>query len=316
MGVEQWERYYRSGAMATGPVGADGSYDQEIRQAWIEFFATLRDAAQILDIGTGNGVVAAIAAETAMARQQRWRIHGTDLAHINPLRDVPDAQRRLAGIQFHPGVATEKLPFPARHFDAVSGHYALEYADPEQALREIHRVLKPGSETQFILHHANSALIHNARWSLRESDLILIEARLYQRLRALLSLVNPSPSDAQQAALALQSAIRAVKGALQEAELAQAGSVLRVALSSVQTLLGMVKQYPPQALAQEVERAELELRASKLRLDDLIAHARSEADMHALQTLAAEIGFSLIECMPTYHAGNNLIGWMLLMQRP
>ena len=69
LSLEQWETYYRGGAIATCPMGPDGDYDLEVRQAWVEFFSTLPEGARILDVGTGNGVVALIAAETASARR-------------------------------------------------------------------------------------------------------------------------------------------------------------------------------------------------------------------------------------------------------
>ena len=31
---------------------------------------------------------------------------------------------------------------------------------------------------------------------------------------------------------------------------------------------------------------------------------------------AAAAGFTLIERLPQYHAGNNLVGWQLLLHRP
>ena len=86
LSLEQWETYYRGGAISTCPTARDGGYDLEVREAWVEFFTPLPDGARILDIGTGNGVVPLIAADTAAALGRRWEIHGADLAQIDPPR--------------------------------------------------------------------------------------------------------------------------------------------------------------------------------------------------------------------------------------
>lgn len=315
MSLEQWETYYRGGMIATCPTGPDGGYDLEVRDAWVEFFSMLPEGARILDVGTGNGVVALIAAETAAARGRRWEIHATDLAQIDPLRHVPDGARRLAGITFHAGVATEHLPFDAESFDAVSGHYALEYTDTAVALAEIHRVLKPASDAQFIMHSADSVLVQNARWSLREAEFVLVETKVFRRLHRLVTMEQVTPGTTQRATAELRAAIQALKRGLQQARQARAGNVLSVVLDAVQKLLIARKEMKPQAVGLEVDRAESELRASIRRLNDLLAHARTERDMENIEKDAAAAGFSLIERMPQYHAGKNLVGWQLLLHR-
>jgi len=315
LSLQQWETYYRGGMIATCPTGPDGGYDLELRTAWVEFFSTLPDQACLLDVGTGNGVIALIAVETASALGRHWEIHATDLAQIDPLRDVADGKRRLAGIQFQGGVATEKLPFERGQFDAVSGHYALEYTDTAMALTEIHRVLKAGGEAQFILHNADSVLVQNARSSLREADLVLVQTKIFRRLHRLVTSAQVTPGTTQRATDELRSAIRTLKQQLQPSQQIGAGRVLRVALDAVQKLLVARTQSPPEVVGLEVDRAEAEMRASVRRLNDLLGHARSAEQMQQIQRQAGDAGFNLIECMPQYHARSNLVGWQLLLHR-
>jgi ubiquinone/menaquinone biosynthesis C-methylase UbiE len=316
LSVEQWEAYYRNGALATGPAGADGSYDLEVRQAWVDFFSTLADGARVLDVGTGNGVVAMIATQTAAARGIRFDVHGTDLARIDPTRHVQDGARRLAGITFHGGVATERLPFDDASFDAVSGHYAIEYGDTAAALTEIRRVLRPGGDAQFVLHHADSVLVQSARRSMRETEFVLKDTKIYRKLHRLVALEQSTPESTRHITAELRAAIQALKHALAQARQAGSGRVLGVALDAVQKLLIARKQLKPQAAGREVDRAEEELRASWRRLNDLVSHARSGQDMDAIQQQAAAAGFTRIECLPQRHAGQHLVGWQLLLHRP
>lgn len=317
MSQGKWETYYRGGMISTCPTGPDGGYDLEVREAWVEFFSLLADGACILDIGTGNGVVAEIALQTAASLGRRWEIHGTDLARIDPHRNVPDGARRLAGIIFHPGVATEALPFEAGHFDAVSGHYAIEYTNTALALADIHRVLKAGADAQFIVHCSDSVLVHAAARSLREAELVLDETRIFRRLHRLLTMEQAASDAADRAGRELRDAIRSLKEQLRLAQpTSGGGSVLSVALDAVHKLLMARSELGQHAVGLEVDRVERELMASAQRLHDLRAHARTEADMQGIEQEAAAAGFSRIERLPQYHAGSNLVGWQLMLHRP
>lgn len=315
MSLEQWEIYYRSGAISTCPTAADGGLDLEVRDAWVEFFSVLPEGARILDVGTGNGVVALIAAETAAKLGRRWEIHATDLAQINPLRDVPDGARRLAAITFHAGVATERLPFEAGSFDAVSGHYSLEYTNVPTALAEVHRVLKPGGDAQFIVHHAESRLVQSAQRSLNQAQLVLVETKVFRRLHRLVSMENAAPDTIERITVELRTAIQAVKQGLQRARQVGTGLILSVTLDAVQKLLESRRSMPASAVGLEVDRAEAELRGSVRRLNDLLSHARTDQQMEVMEREAAAAGFSLIERVPQFHGGKNLVGWQLLMHR-
>ncbi|MCB1588798.1 MAG: class I SAM-dependent methyltransferase [Xanthomonadales bacterium] len=316
LSLEQWEIYYRRGALATGPAGPDGVYDREVRQAWVDFFRTLPAQARLLDIGTGNGVLPLIARDVANERQAQWEIHASDLAQIDPPRYVADGERRFAGVRFHPGVATEKLPFDDASFDAVTGHYALEYSDVPVALAEIHRVLKPGGDAQFIVHSDDSALVRSARLSMQEADVVLKQTRLYRRLHKLVTLQGATNAATDRATQELVAAIRQTKQALEQARQMGGGRTLNVALDATQKLLAARREGHAHQIGREVDRAEKEMRSGSRRLADLVGHARTEQDMQAIQQAAAQIGFTLIECMPQYHAERVPVGWQLLMHKP
>ncbi len=315
MSLEQWESYYKGGALATGPIGPDGTYDLEVRQAWEEFFSALPATARILDIGTGNGVVPLIARELSIARGLDWEIHASDLAQIDPPRFVPDGARRLAGIRFHAGVANEKLPFEDQAFNAVSGHYALEYSDIGAALTQIHRVLMPGGVAQFILHSTDSALVQSAHQSMQEADLVLKQTRIYRRLHKLVTMEHVTPVVTERATNELVMAIRSLKQALAQAQ-PGGGRTFRVVLDAVQKLLTARKQMRPQQVGMEVDRAERELRASARRLNDLLTHALAAQDILVIEQQSATVGFTAIESLPLFHAGKVSVGWLLVMHKP
>jgi ubiquinone/menaquinone biosynthesis C-methylase UbiE len=312
LSLEHWETYYRGGALATCPTHADGGYDLELRDAWVDFFTHLPEGARILDVGTGNGVVALIALETSTELGRSYEIHGTDLARINPSRDLPEGEKRLAGIRFHPGVATEELPFEPESFDAVSGHYALEYTHIDEALAEIHRVLKPAGRARFIMHHKNSLLVQNAHGSLRQADWVLKETKIYRLLRRHIEAERKS----QFAARKTWHELNLAAEFLQEGRRDQgADLIVGVTLDAVQKLLSLRTKLPPATLEREIDRVEGELRAAVRRLHDLVDRAQRESDMAEIEASAMSAGFSVLERVEQLHAGQNLVGWRLTLGR-
>lgn len=315
MSLEHWETYYRGGTLATCPTSPDGGYDLELRAAWAAFFAALPSSARVLDVGTGNGAVALIARETAIELGRAWEIHGSDLAQIDPARHVRDGASRFASVSFHPGVAMENLPFADESFDAVSGQYALEYADTAAALTQVRRVLKPGGRAQFIVHHTESLLVRNAHLSLREAQLVLDGTQVYRHLRRLATMEQLVPGTTQRAADELRGAIQTLKQALPQARELGGGHILGVTLDAVQKLLDLRTRMRPEAVGLEVARTEGELRASVARLNDLVSRARSDEGIAGLEAQAVAADFSIVERVIQYHAGANVVGWRLLLKR-
>lgn len=312
MSLEHWEAYYRGGALATCPTSADSGYDLELREAWVEFFTDLPADARILDVGTGNGVVALIALETAASLGRSYEIHGTDLARIDPPNHLPDGARRLAGIQFHPGVGTEQLPFDPESFDAVSGHYALEYTHIDEALAEIRRVLRPSGRARFIIHHRNSLLVQNAQRSLRHADWVLKETKIYRLLRRHVEAERKSRVAARNTWRELNTAAEFLQEGLREPG---ASLVIGGTLDAVQKLLHLRSKLNPTTMEREIARVEKELRASVRRLHDLVDHAQGDSAMSDIEAIAAGAGLSVVERVEQRHAGENLVGWRLTLER-
>jgi ubiquinone/menaquinone biosynthesis C-methylase UbiE len=313
--VKQWEQYYRTGAYATGPVGADGSYDLEVRALWQAYFSSLTEKSRVLDVGTGNGVIAGIAVEVSNQHQLSLEVHGSDLAQIQPMRDVPDAVLRIQGVQFHPGIATESLPMADEFFDAVSGHYALEYAKTKAALAQIHRVLKPGGRALFVLHHQDSVLVKNALETIREGAYIVQDVKLYKKLRELLSYQGKSTEFAQKLSEPLRQGIRDVKALLLQATPQSSGQMARIALDATQKLMQMHGRIPSVDLIKEVNRAEQELQDAIQRVRDLVGVAQSQADIDQLVSVSQTIGFKCVNSAPLHHDASHLVGWALELSK-
>jgi SAM-dependent methyltransferase len=105
---------------------------------------------KVLDVGCGQGIDAI---EYARA--------GADLTGIDLTpRHVELARRNLEALGLEADIVEgdgEQLPFADETFDRVSSNGVLHHTpDIDAALREIHRVLKPGGEARIILYNRNS----------------------------------------------------------------------------------------------------------------------------------------------------------------
>jgi ubiquinone/menaquinone biosynthesis C-methylase UbiE len=138
---------------------AAAHYVATFAQATRGFTGNLLDAARVeagmrvLDLACGPGFVSAAIAERGAQPV------GLDFSQAM----VALARADNPGIQFKEGDA-EALPFADEAFDAVVGNFGVHHVpDPVRALREAHRVLRPGTLVAFT---AWAAPPENAAWRL------------------------------------------------------------------------------------------------------------------------------------------------------
>lgn len=115
-------------------------YERTFARLTAQSVETMLDAAcvapgvRLLDVCTGHGVLAGAAAARG--------------AHASGLDFAPEvvaaAQRNVPDAEFRQGDAQD-LPYAAASFDAIVCGYGLVHlSEPDRALREMHRVLRPG----------------------------------------------------------------------------------------------------------------------------------------------------------------------------
>lgn len=313
--MQHWERYYQTGAIATGPAGAHG-YEGAVRALWEGYFARLPEEATIVDLGTGNGALVEIALDVARLLGRRWEVHGVDAARIDPFRDVPGAAERLAGAIFHPGIRAQALPFAAGSVTAACGHYALEYMPLAETLAELARVLAPAAPAQFVLHHVDSRLVATARADLEAYACVLDEVAILDRLRDLVKLPAHAADAAQRAGEQLRVGIHTLRERLPEDAAARRKHPCDVALDGVRQLLALRNRAGASEALAEIDRFEAELRAGRERHRDLVAHALDAAGLDALAGQAAAAGLGVRETRTVVQDPDLLLGWCLVLEAP
>lgn len=119
--------------------GAHGVHSDDARNQWTRLFQQDgRAALNMLDVGTGTGFVALLAAALG------HRVTAIDWSETMLDQAKAKAQEQQLTVQFAQGM-TESLPFEDGRFQLVTArHVVWTLSEPEQAFAEWHRVLKPG----------------------------------------------------------------------------------------------------------------------------------------------------------------------------
>ena len=115
--------------------------------AWLLELVQLPEAAHVLDVGTGTGLVALAAARVI---GEEGSVIGLDFsARMLESAHQQLAKTNLTNVSFVQGTA-ENLEFPDQHFDAVLCASALFFVpDMSRAVQEFYRVSKPGARVGF-----------------------------------------------------------------------------------------------------------------------------------------------------------------------
>jgi ubiquinone/menaquinone biosynthesis C-methylase UbiE len=107
--------------------------------------AKLKDGAAVLEIAPGPGYLA-----IEMAKRGPFRIAGVDISKTFVEIASANAKRAGVDVDFRQGDAAH-LPFAADGFDFIVCRAAFKnFSDPVGAIREMHRVLRPGGEALII----------------------------------------------------------------------------------------------------------------------------------------------------------------------
>lgn len=115
-------------------------------------FVTIRDGERVLELGSGLGIVANLMA----GKNPSGQVFGIEYA----AEQIAGCDQEKPNLEFIQGDA-HQLPFEDQSFDMVYGRYVLEHLqDPQQALSEVYRVLKPGGRAYFQENTISTMRIH------------------------------------------------------------------------------------------------------------------------------------------------------------
>lgn len=290
-------------------------YDGPLAETWANFFARLTDRASILDVCTGNGGAALLAAKAARNLGCSFDILGVDLALIDPAAHVKIDPDLIRAVRFEGGVDAAALPFEDGRFDAVTSQFGIEYAGLDHPALEAARVLKNGGRLRFVVHATKGIAEEGAR---HELTLVptLGSARLHEALRRALKAVD-SLNRGQGTRSEAESAVEQFIGEIEELDSKlkdhpNQATILTLGRRLLRLFEAMETAAIPDIL-REVDASERSVEAHLLRLEALAGAASTEED------ITSAVGAMRVAGVDArYHAlmdGPDMLAWVIEGQK-
>ena len=214
-----WNDYWHFDRLSSFDDGDKTSYREEVAAGWNSFFGSLPHGASILDLCTGNGAIAVMAAEAGRREGKDFRIVAVDSADINPCLYVTKHTDALAAVEFRPATPIESLPWPDDSFDAVVSQFGVEYSDLSHSIPELARVIAPDGKARLFLHAAEGAVVERSKIAMSEVDFLLHDVDLAGKAQSCLramAQVERKMDRSENALCAARESSDAFKEALQQ----------------------------------------------------------------------------------------------------
>ncbi|HEX3809385.1 MAG TPA: methyltransferase domain-containing protein [Rhizomicrobium sp.] len=301
-----WTSYWHGGRQAC--FSGNEVSRQALTSLWRNFFSGFDEGARLLDLATGAGEVAMIAADVGAARGLDFEISGVDFAAIAP------SQRR--GVTLLGDTDISALPFASATFGGITSQFGFEYAQGTDAIGEAARVMAPAAKGLFVIHHAQSLLSIQTRSRLRTFDAIAGDMGAFDKAQESFALFarNAPQAKTLAAVTRFRQAVQAMRNALSLSPDAEPNTA--EAVSFLSDLARSPHTFDPVDAGKRVQAARRDIDLWKKRQMAQIAAAKDAASM---QRLAGEFGASgLTVAAPAElrDASGTLLAWTFEFRKP
>ena len=323
---DEWAQFWRHGSVTTFERSGNPNYDGEIREFWQLQFGALPRGARVVDLATGNGAVALLAAEYSSRNDMQFTIDALDKAEIRPHQDLEQAnsvQEWLSAVRFRGGAPNESTGLEAGCADLVTSQYGFEYGDPAAGSREIMRVLKPGGRIAFITHHANSVVVREAEEGLEQHRLCLKTEQLLAKARQVIDAMAASGSNFEKRLLQHDSKTEHLRRKLNASveRLHQQAKRYHDPGNGIGFILnGLSSAFAPGLEASErrdvIRRLQESCTAYQRRMEDLLAATPNAGQFDRLLDHLRAAGLAVEGWFPLVYRGEALMGWAVAGSKP
>lgn len=313
LSAAQWSRYWEKGTITTFHGRFGENYDGPVRDFWHALFATLPGDARIVDLATGNGAIALLAAQYSYRQGRTFEIVGVDTADVDPARQFAGKAyaRHLRRIRFLKRTPVDATTLPDGSQDLATSQFGIEYAETAPTVAEVGRILKPRNATfAAMIHHADSAIVRQARDGI-DQIVACAKSGLHDAIRELhgrldkLASRGKDPQDDDRAK-AQRTAINERLSALnrESTRFRDPGQIVYYVENSMATFNPEVSggMSTDQKLAM-LRQVNAETDAYRQRMRDLISAAQDDAEISDLASRLVGSGFRIDKNQPFVFEG-------------
>lgn len=307
-----WDRYWQFDRVASCFDTEKSNYPVEFKADWDGFFTCLPGGTKILDLCTGNGAIARMAAEFSHTHSKKFEVTAIDRAAIDPQKFVSKTPGDEL-IDFQGGIDAGALPFPDASFDALISQYGFEYTDQAKTLAEAARILKSGAPVKLICHAAEGTPAASARAEVAAITFVTKDLDLFNKARAATEAALSGDKTNSDKINPFEKALARLSAALQKDP---DNTFFASAHGLMKHTFEVRDHFPLKTLLEKIDDTELEALAHQGRIEALLAASLSEADCRVLLESLGEQGFGGGDFKPfVLDDGARLVGWRLQFHR-
>ena len=306
--IESWTEYWRTGASVS--CVASPEMEAQLTILWDEFVDGLADGSRILDLATGNGVVALNCKSRARDRKIVLHVDAVDAADINPKNCVKNPRQLFRQVNFFSGIQIENLPFADHCFSGVVSQFGFEYADEGQAVAEISRVLAPGGQLRLIIHAQDGAVSQDIGKLLERLRSVLAENGPVSLVRALVHAAEAGDSKTlSRKSKHIPAAIKLTRS-LADNPLPNDSALFYSA--EFLDLWARRSRYRPEDLRRSIEQGWFNASGTAVRQAQMLRAARSEEDIGRISKRFETTGLTIDSVSPVLDYRRNIQNaWMV-----
>lgn len=194
--AQQWSTFWERGSITTFTGRFENNYDSDLLAFWLLELDLIAPDSKLIDLATGNGALALIAARYSAENNKNFKVTAVDYAEIKPGMDVSSKDHeQLKQIQFLSNTNIEDTGLEAASYDVAISQFGFEYGDASKSVSELARLLKPkDSKAILMVHHETSAILSQTRETLAQiqlcqvpqfhQDIISLQRRLAELRKA------------------------------------------------------------------------------------------------------------------------------------
>lgn len=318
--TNSWSGYWARGIADSCPEHVS-LYNHFFRKLWQKELSSIIDNRKsqalsnmkILDVATGNGVLAKFFIETKIANAVQ--ITGIDKAKISPLKYSFFQEGAKHQVDFLSDISAENLPFEECSFDWVVSQFGIEYSELEQSISEVLRVLKNGGQWSFVCHFSESEIIKSNTKLLLFSKKLLSDLPLFLRLKEQIKLEckikqienkkSMSFKKTQQLIFETKLSVEKIIKQMLQTEGSER-HFYQSAIFAAKEIYQLSQNLPLEVSIKKLNFALTELQSSIMRLKELVNASLSESRLMEVKKLFTEGGSEILGISQLEYQGRSV----------
>lgn len=311
--ASQWSKFWESGSLTSFIGRFENNYEGDVLAFWHLELRKFPTGATIVDLATGNGALAFLAAQYGDANMKNFSITAVDYADIKPEQHVANDKINVptSSVRFLPATNIEDTGLETGSFDCAISQFGFEYGEPASTAREASRILKPeGAKLIVMMHHQESAIIRQAHDGVgqvqvcEQSGLHPMIRELVERLETIREKGDDPASDSETERLRQQ--LNTLTGQLHEAcDNFRDPSMLPYYLKNSMAIFNpqVAGGKPVSEKIDMLRQIREETEDYKQRMEDLVSAAHSDTTIATLERFLANEGFVVDRSEPFFFEG-------------